>query len=48
MTYTIIDWVKEHFDELLVNQPLKNEDLLATRVSDLDVSEKVRVLTKFA
>lgn len=41
MTFTLIEWVKEHFEELLANQPLTLETYVADSISNLELGDKV-------
>jgi hypothetical protein len=41
MTYTLIEWVKENLEELLMDQPSNLETSIS--VSNLDIEEKVNV-----
>ena len=38
MTFTLIEWVKEHLEELLANQP----ETVADSISNLELEDKVR------
>lgn len=40
MTYTLIEWVKENLEELLVDQPL-NLDTCTSHVANLEIDDKV-------
>ena len=40
MTYTIVEWVKEHVEELLANQPTTTTDA-SDEMSHLDIADKV-------
>ena len=41
MTYTLIEWVKEHLEELFANQPLTLETCVADSISNLELEDKV-------
>ena len=41
MTYTLIEWVKENLEELLIDQPSTLDTSL--NVANLDIEEKVKV-----
>lgn len=40
MTYTLIEWVKEHLEELFANQPLTLETCVADSISNLELEDK--------
>jgi hypothetical protein len=41
MTYTLIEWVKENLEELMVDQPSTMDTSL--NLANLDIEEKVKV-----
>jgi hypothetical protein len=41
MTYTLIEWVKENLEELMVDQPSTMDASL--NLANLDIEEKVKV-----
>lgn len=43
MTYTLIEWTKEHLDELLIDQP-SSFDTCLSHVANLEIEEKVYLL----
>ncbi|XP_057365213.1 RWD domain-containing protein 4-like [Daphnia carinata] len=45
MTYTLIEWVKENLEELLVDQPL-NLDTCTSHVANLEIDDKVEPSSK--
>ena len=44
MTYTLIEWTKEHLEELLVDQP-SSSDTCLSQVANLEIEDKVYLHT---